>query len=50
LLIDDIEVRIFGKKEIHGNRRMGVILSKSDCIEGALSKSKEALKDIILDS
>jgi phosphoribosylglycinamide formyltransferase 2 len=44
-----IDVRIFGKPDIHGKRRMGVVLSTADTIEIALSKSKEALAKLSLD-
>ena len=43
---DAIDVRIFGKNEIHGKRRMGVVLSTADTIENALSKSKMALSKL----
>ena len=45
---DAIDVRIFGKNEIHGKRRMGVVLSTADTIENALSKSKIALSKLDL--
>jgi phosphoribosylglycinamide formyltransferase 2 len=45
---DNIDVRIFGKPDIHGRRRMGVVLSTADTIENALSKSKDALNKLSL--
>ena len=47
--IEDIRVRIFGKKEVHGKRRMGVVLAKADNIENAKQKVEQALKFIKLD-
>lgn len=46
LKVDNTEVRLFGKKEIHGKRRMGVILSKAGSIDAAILQSKEALSKI----
>ncbi|QLE79199.1 formate-dependent phosphoribosylglycinamide formyltransferase [Francisella sp. Scap27] len=46
LKVDNTEVRLFGKKEIHGKRRMGVILSKASSIDAAILQSKEALSKI----
>ncbi|WP_265575277.1 formate-dependent phosphoribosylglycinamide formyltransferase [Francisella adeliensis] len=46
LKVDNTEVRLFGKKEIHGKRRMGVILSRASSIDAAILQSKEALSKI----
>ena len=46
--LKDIDIRIFGKKEIHGKRRMGVVLAKADSIDEAVSNSKEARDKISL--
>ncbi|AFJ44139.1 formate-dependent phosphoribosylglycinamide formyltransferase [Francisella orientalis] len=43
-----IDIRIFGKKEIHGKRRMGVILTKGQSTQQALDASKKALSKIYL--
>ena len=49
LTIKDTEVRIFGKKEIHGKRRMGVVLAKAENIEVAKQNAQQALDFIKLD-
>ncbi|MBK2092672.1 formate-dependent phosphoribosylglycinamide formyltransferase [Francisella philomiragia] len=45
----NIDIRIFGKKEIHGKRRMGVVLAKGQSTQQALDASKKALSKIYLD-
>ncbi|MEY8702080.1 formate-dependent phosphoribosylglycinamide formyltransferase [Francisella philomiragia] len=44
----DIDIRIFGKKEIHGKRRMGVVLAEGQSTQQALDGSKQALSKIYL--
>ncbi|MEY8768246.1 formate-dependent phosphoribosylglycinamide formyltransferase [Francisella philomiragia] len=44
----NIDIRIFGKKEIHGKRRMGVVLAKDQSTQQALDASKKALSKIYL--
>ncbi|MEY8715286.1 formate-dependent phosphoribosylglycinamide formyltransferase [Francisella philomiragia] len=44
----NIDIRIFGKKEIHGKRRMGVVLAKGQSTQQALDASKKALSKIYL--
>lgn len=36
------QIRIFGKPEVHGHRRMGVILAKADTLEEARAKASRA--------
>lgn len=36
------QLRIFGKPEVHGHRRMGVILAKADSVEAAREKADRA--------
>ena len=36
------QIRIFGKPEVHGHRRMGVILTKADTLEEARAKASRA--------
>ncbi|MBK2266912.1 formate-dependent phosphoribosylglycinamide formyltransferase [Francisella philomiragia] len=43
-----IDIRIFGKNEIHGKRRMGVVLAKGQSTQQALDASKKALSKIYL--
>ncbi|AJI72595.1 phosphoribosylglycinamide formyltransferase 2 [Francisella tularensis subsp. novicida GA99-3548] len=44
----NVDIRIFGKKEIHGKRRMGVVLTKAQNTHIALETSKQALAHIHL--
>ena len=46
LSIADIQLRIFGKPDIKGERRLGVILSRADTLEEARQKAKQALRHI----
>lgn len=39
-----VQIRIFGKPEIHGHRRMGVILATADTVEEAREKADRAYK------
>ena len=39
-----VQLRIFGKPEIHGHRRMGVILATADTVEEARAKADRAYK------
>ncbi len=45
----NIDIRIFGKNEIHGKRRMGVVLAKGQSTQQALDASKKAVSKIYLD-
>ena len=38
----NIQVRIFGKPEVKGHRRMGVILARGESVEEALAKAEKA--------
>lgn len=44
----NVDIRIFSKKEIHGKRRMGVVLAKAQNTHIALETSKQALAHIHL--
>lgn len=44
----NIDIRIFGKKEIHGKRRMGVVLAKGQSTQQALDASKKAVSKIFI--
>lgn len=37
-----VQLRIFGKPEVHGHRRMAVILATADTVEEAKSKAERA--------
>ncbi len=39
---EDVQIRIFGKGEVVGHRRLGVILASADSIEEALAKAERA--------
>ena len=39
---EDVQVRIFGKPEVVGHRRLGVILASADMVEEALAKAERA--------
>ena len=38
----DIQIRLFGKPEVHGHRRMGVILARGEDVKTALAKAEQA--------
>lgn len=40
------EIRIFGKPEVRGHRRMGVILAKADTVEEARAKTERAINKL----
>ncbi|MEN8204485.1 MAG: formate-dependent phosphoribosylglycinamide formyltransferase [Pseudomonadota bacterium] len=42
LIEPDTQLRLFGKPEVHGQRRMGVALAKADTIEAAIEKAQQA--------
>lgn len=41
-----VQMRIFGKPEIHGHRRMGVILATADDVEAARAKAERAYEKL----
>ena len=42
LIEPDTQLRLFGKPEVSGQRRMGVALAKADSVEAAIEKAKQA--------
>ena len=46
LEVPGVQMRIFGKPEIKGHRRMGVILATDDTLEGARQKAAEAYEKL----
>jgi phosphoribosylglycinamide formyltransferase 2 len=42
LIKPDTQLRLFGKPEVSGHRRMGVALAKADSVEAAIEKAKQA--------
>ncbi|AUQ42914.1 formate-dependent phosphoribosylglycinamide formyltransferase [Yersinia ruckeri] len=45
-LIGDVDIRLFGKPEINGKRRMGVALAVADTVEQAVAVAKRAAGEI----
>ena len=41
-----VQIRIFGKPEVKGHRRMGVILASDDSVEAARAKAERAYEDL----
>ncbi len=41
LSLPDTQIRLFGKPEIDGRRRMGVAIAKADTIEEAINKANQ---------
>ena len=46
LAIPGVQLRLFGKPEVHGHRRYGVILATDESVEKALAKAEQAYKCI----
>jgi phosphoribosylglycinamide formyltransferase 2 len=42
LAVDDVQLRLFGKPDINGQRRLGVALARADDVEAAVAKAKSA--------
>ena len=42
----DVQLRIFGKADVKGHRRLGVILASADTVEEALAKAERAYKKL----
>lgn len=42
----DTQVRLFGKPEVSGRRRMGVVLARGEDVDAALKKAKEASEQV----
>ena len=42
----NVQVRIFGKPEVKGHRRMGVILARGENVEDALAKAEKAYETL----
>ncbi len=45
----DTDIRLFGKPQVSGRRRMGVALARGNTIEAALAKAKRASNAIVVD-
>ncbi len=46
LLTPDTQLRLFGKPEVHGQRRMGVALARADSIQDAREKANEVVSKV----
>ena len=46
LAVPDTEVRLFGKPEVQGKRRMGVALALGDSTEEAIEKAKNCVSKL----
>jgi len=44
----DTQLRLFGKPEVSGHRRMGVVLARSETIEAALQTAKRASEAVLI--
>lgn len=44
LSVPGVQLRLFGKPEVHGHRRFGVLLATADTVEHALEKVEEAYR------
>jgi phosphoribosylglycinamide formyltransferase 2 len=42
LAVDDVQLRLFGKPDINGQRRLGVALARGDDVNAAVAKAKAA--------
>ncbi|MCW8831241.1 MAG: phosphoribosylglycinamide formyltransferase 2, partial [Gammaproteobacteria bacterium] len=42
----DTQVRLFGKPEVMGCRRMGVVLARANSVDDALQRAKQASKQV----
>ena len=47
---EDVQLRLFGKPEVHGHRRFGVLLATADSVEHALEKVEEAYNCVLVSS
>ncbi len=43
---EGVQIRLFGKPEVHGHRRFGVILATDETVEKALQKAERAYKKL----
>ena len=46
LAVPGTDMRIFGKPEVHGHRRMGVMLASASTVEEACAKAEDAASKI----
>ena len=44
----DTEIRLFGKPEVRGERRMGVSLARGDSVEAAVAKAVRAAEAVVI--
>ena len=46
LIEPDTQLRLFGKPEVHGHRRLGVTVARAETIDAARAKAKKACEAI----
>jgi phosphoribosylglycinamide formyltransferase 2 len=44
----DTQLRLFGKPEVSGHRRMGVVLARGESVEAALQKARRASEAVVI--
>jgi phosphoribosylglycinamide formyltransferase 2 len=44
----DTQLRLFGKPEVSGHRRMGVVLARGESVEAALQKARRASETVVI--
>ncbi|MDR1115541.1 MAG: formate-dependent phosphoribosylglycinamide formyltransferase [Tannerella sp.] len=44
----DTQIRLFGKPEVHGHRRMGVLLARGETVDDARAKTKKSIEALKL--
>ncbi|MDR1524233.1 MAG: formate-dependent phosphoribosylglycinamide formyltransferase [Tannerella sp.] len=44
----DTQIRLFGKPEVHGHRRMGVLLARGETVDEARAKTKKSIEALNL--
>ena len=42
LAVDDVQLRLFGKPDINGQRRLGVALARADDVDAAVARARAA--------
>jgi len=45
---EDTQLRLFGKPEVHGKRRMAVLLARGESVEQARKKVKQAAQALVI--
>ena len=48
LHVPDVQVRLFGKPEVKGQRRMGVVLARAENLDDAVDTAKAASGKVVI--